>query len=193
MCAASATVSFGQHRTQLSSLLRHADSEIASIVRENLPKGYFTTINVNSVTYKFAGFHEKDAKAFSLKVAKVAYVSSWFFAVTGALGITNDDAYSTHVNPESLKKELVSMMVKNEDGRTEFEKAYYQCSHIDLYIAKDLEAFELNLRSSNFILYTYKGVKVTADTAKLVLGILGTVAMLQGGGSGNNGQSVASG
>ena len=157
---------------QLRPLISMSNSDLAEEIKSRVsrtaPETY-TSVQVNTLDYNFSGMtNPLKSKVISFSVNATQKWYSFFRAVFTGIGIINSRDFE-ELNSTKLQGQLVQC-ISNTDAMViadELERAYAQCSDIDLFISQDLSAIEMRLKSSSTILVTYKASKVIGALAKM--------------------------
>ncbi len=164
---------------ELRSLMGRSDFSLAEVIKDRLPAGTYTAVYVTSVPrYPFAGFAEEiDARLISLTITKTHMCASLFFAFFAGVGLIDGAKLESRVDKAGLQKELLHQICGSSGGIVELEKAYAQCTDIDLYIAVDLKAIELKLRERSCVIVTYKVTQVTKKILQIAIPVIAPIVL----------------
>jgi hypothetical protein len=160
------------YESGLAPLMKISDVDLANVVRERLPSKCYTGVYVKTMSYNFAGISKTEARFINLAVTKMEYCSSFLYAVFAGIGLLDSKGLDSNVDKDKLKNSLLDHICTSKGDAEELQKAYLQCTDIDLCIATDLSAIEMKIRQNNSIVMAYKISQVAVKVIPILVPII---------------------
>ncbi len=153
-----------------ANLLQKNNTDMANTIKQKLPIGTYTSINVSTITHQFPLANNRiNTRKIQLQVTQVHLMTSFFHAFFSGFGLLPDQAYEENIDESVLQRQLIGTIFQNQNDWSEIEKAYKKCTTVSLFIAQDCSAAEIQISNSTAVLFSSGLGKLAKGLLPLVM------------------------